>query len=104
MAVPSLILSAVLQLGWRPGGCSVRRELQRTAGFLHRCPVSSLNSAYTALLSELGSCSYGCVAWHVCRGQSRVRKPCETQADALELDHSKEQNRLECWCLVFCLL
>lgn len=88
------MFSAVLQLGWRPSGCSVKRELQRMASFLYRCPVSSLDSAYTAVLSERRPCSYSCVAWHVCGGQSEVRKPCETAVNALELDDSKEQNRL----------
>lgn len=72
----------------------MKRELQRMAGFLHRCPVSSLDSAYTAVLSELRSCSYSCVAWHVFGGQTEVRKPRETSVNTLQLDNSKEQNKL----------
>lgn len=91
VAVPGLMFSAE-QLGERPSGRSVKRELEGMAGFFHRCPVSSLDSAYAALLSGCRSCSYGCVAWHVCGGQNRVRKPRETSLN--ELGDSKEKNRL----------
>lgn len=64
------------------------------AGFLHRCPVSSPDSACTAVLSEPRFCSYSYMAWHVCGGQSGVRKPRETSVNVVELDNSKEQNGL----------